>query len=568
MKEGPVPGKEAWQRFVENNIVEAGRVRPDIGQSWQRCLSLSVDPLGPVRDDIKGLVLNERIRSLRHLVEVARPCMSSLYNCIRGSGFQVVLADEQGYLLEVVGDPDIVIATQKIQLAPGGNWSEESKGTNAIGTALAAKKPLQVHGSEHFCRPHHFLTCAAAPIFDPDNRLLGVLDVTGHCTAANPHTFGMVVAAVNAVEAGLRLRKTTTIIYSLPSDQALMPSGYRTGGTTNGAPGHQKGNQALHHDSGCSARYVFDDILGTSGPLEEAKQLARTTARSTSTVLLTGESGTGKELFAQAIHNAGSRSSGPFVAVHCAALPESLIESELFGYDEGAFTGSKKGGHKGRFELASGGTIFLDEIGDIPLSVQIKLLRVIQERRVSRVGGTGEVAVDIRIIAATNKDLKQEVTRGAFRMDLYYRLNVITINIPPLRQRNDDIQHLASRFVETISRRLGKNSLTLDDSFLERIQRYTWPGNVRELESAIERAVNLVEDGQALSASHLSLDEPPAEVETDNGQLTVRSLRSVERDNIRQALILYKGNISRVAAQLGIGRNTLYRKIKEYHITC
>jgi sigma-54 dependent transcriptional regulator, acetoin dehydrogenase operon transcriptional activator AcoR len=562
MNEEPVLRKAAWQRFVENNVVEAGRVRADIGQSWQRCLGMHVDPLGPAHGDIKGLILNERLRLLQHLVEVARPCMSTLYNCIRGSGFQVVLADEQGFLLEVVGDPDIVIATRKVQLAPGGNWSEESKGTNAIGTALAAKKPVQVHGPEHFCQPHHFLTCAAAPIFDPDDRLIGVLDVTGNYTAANPHTFGMVVATVNAVEAGLRLRKTTATTYFLPFGQAHDPSDCMSH-AVEGVQGRQKEKQI----GVCSARYVFDDIIGESGPLQEAKQLARTSARSSSTVLLTGESGTGKELFAQAIHNAGSRSSEPFVAVHCAALPESLIESELFGYDEGAFTGSKKGGHKGRFELASGGTIFLDEIGDIPLSVQIKLLRVIQERKVSRIGGTGEIAVDIRIIAATNKELKQEVNRGAFRTDLYYRLNVITINIPPLRQRNGDIQYLASRFVEAISRRLGKGGLTLDDSFLERIQRYTWPGNVRELESAIERAVNLADDGQALSAGHLSLDEPPAEAETEGGQLPVRSLRAVERDNICQALILCKGNISHVAAQLGIGRNTLYRKIKEYRIT-
>lgn len=564
MNEEPKLGKTAWQRFVECNVLERGLVRPDIGQSWQRCRSLRVDPLGPSRGDIRGLALNERLRSLRQLVEVARPCMAMLFACIKGSGFQVVLADEEGFLLEVIGDSDIVSATRKVQLTPGGNWSEEAKGTNAIGTAIASAKSVQVHGAEHFCRPHHFLTCSAAPLFDPEGRLVGVLDVTGNWKAANPHTIGMVVAAARAVEAGLRLSRATTTSYSLPADgfpphSAEDPTPEQTGRPPSG------GGAAGRENSG-PARYVFDDIIGESGPLIQAKELARRAAGSSSTILLAGESGTGKELFAQAIHNAGPRRGCPFVAVHCAALPESLIESELFGYAEGAFTGAKKGGRKGLFEVASGGTVFLDEVGDIPPAVQTKLLRAIQERRVLPVGSTDEVAVDIRIIAATNKDLKEESRRGAFRSDLYYRLNVINIVIPPLRDRDGDVALLASRFVEASSRRLRKTGITWDASFLERMRRYSWPGNVRELESAIERAVNLVDDCCVLSDASLSLDDAFGLTEPAEERDGVRSLRSVERDNIRQALVLCKGNISRVAAQLGIGRNTLYRKIREYQI--
>jgi transcriptional regulator with PAS, ATPase and Fis domain len=246
-------------------------------------------------------------------------------------------------------------------------------------------------------------------------------------------------------------------------------------------------------------------------------------------------------------------------------LPDTLIESELFGYEEGSFTGSKKGGQAGKFELANSGTIFLDEIGDIPLYTQVKLLRVIQEKKISRIGSSGEISVDIRIIAATHKDLKEEVQRGNFRKDLYYRLNVITINIASLHERMDDLPLLAKHFINKLSLKLNRKNISASDGFFDKLKTYSWPGNIRELENAIERGLNMLSDNGVLVPELLQFDSPaPAKI---GERITeVKSLKDIERDAIVQALNLYKGNILKVSAKLGVGRNTLYRKIKEYDI--
>jgi transcriptional regulator with PAS, ATPase and Fis domain len=283
---------------------------------------------------------------------------------------------------------------------------------------------------------------------------------------------------------------------------------------------------------------------------------------------LEGESGTGKELIAQAVHNGGQRSGGPFIAVNCAALPESLIESELFGYEEGSFTGAKRGGQAGKFEMADGGTLFLDEIGDMPLSAQMKLLRVIQERRVARIGTAIERQVDIRIIAATLKNLKLEVKDGRFRQDLYYRLNVLSLRIPPLRERREDIPQLTQHLVEKISLRLKIEPKQFEDGVLERFKAYSWPGNVRELENVIERAINLADDDLLLRAAYFNLgdlDAEPAGASSPEGT-PVRNLADLEREMICKAVASYGGKIHKAAISLGISRNTLYRKMKEYGI--
>jgi len=315
-------------------------------------------------------------------------------------------------------------------------------------------------------------------------------------------------------------------------------------------------------------RNTFDDIVGQSAAMNELKRQAMLAAGSSSTILLEGESGTGKELIAQAVHNGGQRSGGPFIAVNCAALPESLIESELFGYEEGSFTGAKRGGQAGKFEMADGGTLFLDEIGDMPLSAQMKLLRVIQERRVARIGTAIERQVDIRIIAATLKNLKLEVKDGRFRQDLYYRLNVLSLRIPPLRERREDIPQLTQHLVEKISLRLKIEPKQFEDGVLERFKAYSWPGNVRELENVIERAINLADDDLLLRAAYFNLgdlDAEPAGASSPEGT-PVRNLADLEREMICKAVASYGGKIHKAAISLGISRNTLYRKMKEYGI--
>ncbi len=638
--------EEAWNRYVVSDELDIQKLRPEVASSWQRCRYLRVDPFGNENLDIGGQELKERLRHANHLVTIARPYMHNLYNYIKGSGFQVVLSDKDGFLLETIGDPEIIKKTRQVQFCPGGNWSEAIKGTNAIGTCLVEGKPIQIFAREHYCQPNHFLASYASPIFNPDGMLLGAIDISGDYKSHNQHTLALVVAAVNAIENQLRLHKATNKLYMaykfsntllestadgiLSIDNSGIISHINSSGAkilgvnpkdsigkhietvfkkssmilqTLVSGGEYKEQEIvvdefgkklsysvtpLRDDLGNSigalavlkevkeknsskrnlapmAKYVFEDIFGESESVSKAVKWAKIASRSPSTVLLNGESGTGKELFAQAIHNGSSRKDRPFIAINCAALPETLIESELFGYEEGSFTGSKKGGQIGKFELANGGTIFLDEVGDIPLFTQVKLLRVIQEKKISRIGSANEIMVDIRIVAATHKDLKEEVLQGNFRKDLYYRLNVITINIPPLRERTDDLSLLTRHFVNKLSTKLGKKNITIADNFIEKIRSYNWPGNIRELENAIERAINLVEDKDILTSDFLHFDNsPPARIEEKITE--IKSLKEIERDTIINALNLYKGNILKVSAKLGIGRNTLYRKIKEYDI--
>lgn len=316
---------------------------------------------------------------------------------------------------------------------------------------------------------------------------------------------------------------------------------------------------------GAQAKFTFDDILGTSRELMECVWLAKVAARSESTVLILGETGTGKELFAQAIHNASARREGPFVALNCASIPKELMESELFGYEGGAFTGAVQGGRPGKFELASGGTIFLDEIGDMPLDMQAKLLRVLQERRILRIGGSHYIDCDARVIAATNKDLAKLVEEGQFRRDLYYRLNVITIELPPLRCRGADIDLLLRYFVERVANRLGRRPCRFSEEAMHILRSYQWPGNVRELENFVERALS-VADGQELGARDVLKHLPGCK---GKGATTTNGfrLRDLEKEAISKAVKAAEGNISLAARLLGVSRNTLYNKMKKYSLT-
>ena len=316
------------------------------------------------------------------------------------------------------------------------------------------------------------------------------------------------------------------------------------------------------------ARYTFDDIVGTSTPMTRLTAWAKQVAMTPSTVLIEGESGTGKELFAQAIHADSARQNFPFVAVNCAALPETLIESELFGYEDGAFTGARKGGSPGKFELADGGSLFLDEVSDMPAAVQMKVLRAIQEKTVSRIGSSKERRVDIRIIAATSKSLKREVEEGRFREDLYYRLHVVDMHIPPLREHSEDIPTLARHLVEKIATRLGLGPFHIEDIAMEALRAYAWPGNVRELENAIERAMLRSSADRVLSADRFELDGrlPAANRKLIIEAVDLKSLRETEREMIVNTLSFYNGNVQKTASKLGIGRNTLYRKMREYDL--
>jgi len=334
------------------------------------------------------------------------------------------------------------------------------------------------------------------------------------------------------------------------------------------------------------SKYSFEDLMGSSPIFLEAKTLAQRVSGSNSSVLLIGESGTGKELFAHAIHHNSTRASAPFVAINCSSIPEHLLESELFGYEEGAFTGAKKGGKKGQFELASKGTLFLDEIGDMPLSMQSKLLRVLQEKEVVRVGGYKSISVDVRIIAATHRDLEKMVEKGEFRQDLYYRLNVIKIDIPPLRERKEDIPPIARRLLKKLEARFYRNSIELSAEVKERLMQHSWPGNIRELENVLERSINVL-DGKTIKVSDLPLylrDFEPKDGSAIHSssegispnlvsaselsfiQPLKETLAQVEKQAIEHALAVTKGNKLEAARLLEISKTSFYDKCKLYNI--
>lgn len=319
-----------------------------------------------------------------------------------------------------------------------------------------------------------------------------------------------------------------------------------------------------------SARWCFDNLIGQSHSLLTAKNIAWQLSQTVSTILITGESGTGKELFAQAIHNSSSRCTGPFVRINCAALPDNLLESELFGYEEGAFTGARKGGKPGKFDLAKGGTIFLDEIGDMPLTMQTKLLTVLQERVVERIGGTNPVPIDVRVIAATNRDLEKMVAEQTFREDLYYRLNVVRLTIPPLRERIEDIPLLVDDLISRLNAHLRTSIHGINPAAMDLLQTYRWPGNVRELENLLERAINLCHMKQQ---SLLTVDHFPSLANSkfskieilDNGQTALPNLLDgIEEQLLRKALHEAEGNRAKTAQRLGIHSSALYRKLKKY----
>lgn len=641
--------RNVWDRYVHKKELDSNQVPPHVANSWQRCEKLKIDPHKDQQLEISRAELERRLSSMKELLIVAMPTMENIYNFVRESGFQVVLADEQGYLLKVLGCKEILNKTKGVQLCPGANWTESYKGTNAIGTCLIERKPLQIHAWQHFCEANHFLTCSAAPIFDSEGTLQAVLNLTGDYHHANDHTLGMVVAGANAIENQLRLRRahhklfaaykySDTIINTMSEGLLTVDSEgiitqlnsaagelirignrdcigehvskvlshstpilnlLRTGSDYENqkivfeASGHTfySSGRLLHDDFGnqigavavfkrpnrsdkqpkklvipVATRYTLDDIIGDSDVMVETRRRATIAAKSNSTVMLRGESGTGKELFAQSIHAMSKRCQHPFVAINCAATPETLIESELFGYEEGAFTGACKGGRAGKLEIADGGTLFLDEIGDMPLYTQVKLLRVIQERKLSRLGSTTEIPVDIRIVAATHRDLQKEMDSGRFREDLYYRLNVIPLNIPALRDRVEDLPQLVEHFVTKLSLSLGKQRLRLTNHFVRACYAYPWPGNIRELENVIERAINMVGEDGALIPELMELNTDVHHADAGDETVTIRPLKEMEHQLLVKALESCNGNIVQASNALGISRNTIYRKIREYDI--
>ncbi len=348
---------------------------------------------------------------------------------------------------------------------------------------------------------------------------------------------------------------------------------------------HQVVSEIVNAMTSSTAVFTFDSIIGSSDRMMHTKQLAASISDSFSNVLILGESGTGKELFAQSIHNASHRKDKPFIALNCSSIPKNLIESELFGYDSGAFTGARKGGQPGKFELADHGTLFLDEIGDMPLELQSSLLRVLQTHEIMRLGSSKPIKLDVRIIAATNRNLQQAIENGSFRKDLYYRLNVLNLTLPPLREHPEDIPVLTYAFIDRFAAAFGKGKCSISNGAMNILCSYAWPGNVRELENAIERAINII-DGPVITTAHLPQQivqsvlgkkagrSAPRDADRtaghdpvpEGGSAAPRSPVLKERQTIIELLQKENGHVASVAEQMKIPVSTLYRKLKQYEL--
>ncbi|MBB4841759.1 transcriptional regulator of acetoin/glycerol metabolism [Paucibacter oligotrophus] len=621
----------------------------------------------------------------------AAPVMHMLFEQIVNTESMIVLTDAAGTILHSVGDDDFLARADKVALAPGANWAEHSRGTNAIGTALFEGSPTLIHGPEHFMHANNFLTCSAAPIFDPRGNMLGVLDVTGDHRSYHQHTMGLVRMSARMIENHwlsddynnrLRLHfhsRAEFIGTLLEGILVVGPDGKLLGANRGaldllGLSGAALRAQTLTSLLGTSTAAVYDHfrmplsapmrlslasgqsfyvtarfdwpsrpvvaglgLLDTepapaapvkpqaeaAGPAPAAKlsglQYLRTGDAQVDTLvqkiqrvldrdiplLILGETGTGKELLARAVHVDSKRARQPFVAVNCASIPESLIEAELFGYEDGAFTGARRKGASGRILQANGGTLFLDEIGDMPLPLQARLLRVLQERSVTPLGSAKSIPVDIAVFCATHRNLREMIAAQSFREDLYYRLNGLAVRIPALRERSD---------LDAIVRRIllaerPQDAPTLSPPVAALFASYHWPGNIRQLANVLRTAAVMSAGEAQITPAHLSDDfledaaaslgraaaarpqpasvavmpvqelpavaaEPPA-ASLQQAEAAMRAsriplsqeaslgqtLEQAEIEMIRAALAAVGGNISAASKQLGISRNTIYRKL-------
>ncbi|RFP07970.1 MULTISPECIES: sigma-54-dependent Fis family transcriptional regulator [unclassified Duganella] len=593
----------------------------------------SVD-FGPVPKTDLSLLLEQNRMLHTHAV----PAMETLYQQIVNTHNMVLLTDANGVIVHSLGDDDFLEKASRVALKPGAAWSEQSKGTNAIGTAIAEQAAVLVHADQHYLTANHFLTCSAAPIADHLGNVIGVLDVSGDQRSFHKHTMALVRMSALMIEnqlfsatfedvitlhfharpefigtlmegiasfspggrflaanrnglfqLGLSYRElqshTFSSLFGLPVSalyehyraaspgllNLCMHSGVRVAGRAQLRISNSVFQQSLTHDrpsavaanQAAAAKRRLSGLryLRTGDPQLELMidKVTRVLGHDIP-IMIMGETGTGKELLAQAIHNDSPRAMNPFVAVNCASIPETLIESELFGYEDGAFTGARKKGAVGKILQANGGTLFLDEIGDMPFSLQARLLRVLQERMVTPLGSDKSIPVNVELICATNHNLRNRIAQGLFREDLYYRLNGLVVKLPPLRERSD-LETVVKKILATES---NNGRYHVSQELLLLFHRHRWPGNFRQLTNLLRTAIVMAGDEHEICLSHMpddfldDMEQAPAQEEmTACGG----NLEELEQSAILKSLAAHGGNVSATARALGVSRNTIYRKV-------
>jgi len=668
--------EDAAERPIASALSLDGHHVMSINESHERCAALGLSRIGtpdysPVpRSDFT--VARERNR---RLFTHAAPVMELLFEQIVRTQSMVVLTDAQGTILHSIGDDDMLEKAAKVALAPGVNWAECAKGTNAIGTALIDETSMLVHADEHFMHANHWLTCQASPILDPRGNILGVLDVTGDRRGYHPHTMGLVKMSARMIEnhwlnedfrdalrlhlharlefigtlmegilavdrdgrilganrsaldllgmsgAALRMHTVESLIgtpmsavldttrsplqsplrVALPSGQTVYvqarcnwplpshaawdaaPRGERASAAGRGSATPMVVEVVPAFDEPSAPTPSFARLLTGDAQIEAVVNKLRRVLNRDIPVLILGEAGSGKELVARAIHHESRRAGRPFVSVQCASAPEALLEAELFGYAEGVFPGARRQGAVGKIVQAAGGTLFLDEIGGLPAGLQARLLRVLQDRKLTPVGAMQPVDVDVALIGATDRNPRELIDSHTLREDLYYRLNGLAVRLPPLRERSD----LLVLIRQILTDESPGPVPAVDPEVMELLTRYDWPGNVRQMANVLHTATvmaagepritrehlsdDFLEDAQQRIGSAAAVPEPvvgqPAAVEAAAAAEGLppaggRTLEELEREMIRQAVDAADGNISVASKRLGISRNTIYRKLR------
>ena len=617
----------ARRRFFDEGSAPRGLVPETILRSWQRCAGLGLSQ--SARPDVAPLTapafreISQRYEDLRR---TCLPELKALYADARATGSIVILTAPDGMILEALGSADFLDKAARVALRPGVPWSERMTGTNAIGTAMIEGRAVEVRGAEHFFAPHRVLSCSAVPIIDPFGMIAGVMDLSGEASVHHVHALGMVRLVVDQIEHRLfdrefpgcrvvRFQRDSGLLGTVHEGIAVFEGerlvaanrhGLALLGIERGDIGRRQFEElfdgpcadverstslrdargkplVFHRDVPPSAHGVAvakkssprtTSDAATIGPvfdanLESELERARRVLAAGMPVLLQGETGTGKEVFARELHKRFSKPGAPFVAVNCAGLPENLIESELFGYDEGAFTGARRHGSRGLLRAADGGVLFLDEIGDMPLSLQARLLRTLQEREVTPLGSSKPVKIDVAVVSATHCDLEAAVARGEFRGDLYFRISHYAVQLPSLRDHADRAG-LINRIWRGCANETG---ITLADGVLPALVAYDWPGNLRQLTGMLRTLIALAGPNGFIGMQDLppAVRSHQAGVPRTDASTSTRSgpsdrlaqgaatLAGITEQAIRAAIEASNGNVAAAARRLGVSRSTLYR---------
>lgn len=596
--------KQVWEQFLKNNLVaEKYHLEKDIISSWHYCRENNVNPYDGISNHfLDTSTLKQKQQENNLLLHLAKPHISQLQDFIKGWKYITTITDVDGYILLEQGETIIRKEASKINFTEGSKWTEEVVGTNAIGLALRLKKPITVMGYEHYSKASQEWNCTAAPIYGHNDELLGVFNVSSVYDSLNyNYILACIRLAANSVslawkqqiEEDINVLQQSTLLQNENKIVCLFNDDICSM-SKNIYPLYQqyigqtidtfikkekitisKNKISITHNERVIGYSVsvfipeeqpsvyFNGIRGNSDSFQNVLNQVRKVAKHSTPVHLYGETGVGKELVAEAIHETSHYADGPFLTINCGALPDSLMESELFGYEQGAFTGANDRGNKGKIESAHKGTLFLDEVEEMPASMQVSLLRVLQDKKITRIGGRKEISVDFRIITASNKDIRNLVVESKFREDLFYRLYVFPIIIPPLRERKEDIKYMIQHYLKE------NNWYPSWQNQLEEVfTNSNWRGNIRELFNALERCDILYRDKTPNKEELLNLvsvlDSSKLEKSYQAGSL--RFTEELEKENIKRELIQKAGNVMAVAETLGVSRATLYRKMKKYKL--